>query len=327
MSESTAPNPPRYAVGIDFGGTFIKMALVNDEGLILARRKLPTGTFTNRSDWMDAMAEAARALATEGADGKPVELTGVGIGVPGFVDFERGYIYDLANVPGWTQVPMAEEMEKRLNVRVRVDNDVNVMATGECTFGAGRTYQHAVFLTIGTGVGGALLIHNQIYRGAHHMAGEIGHMSVDLHGVVSATGKGGLEQYIGNRRIVERAIRYMDEGQASILDELCEGDRSKIDPLMIKQASVKGDALSIRVFDEVAEYLAAALASVAYLLQPQAFIIGGGVGQDGEVLYAALDRHLKERLSPYFYKHLEIKRAALGNDAGVIGGATMVLLE
>lgn len=320
-------NKTRYAVGIDFGGTFIKMGLVNDEGQVLARRKLPTGTWSERSDWMDAMAAAARELADEGVDGQPVKLDGVGIGVPGFVDFERGHIYDLANVPGWTQVPMAEEMEQRLNVHVRVDNDVNVMATGECTFGAGRTYQHAVFLTIGTGVGGALLLHNQIYRGAHHMAGEIGHMSVDLHGIVSPTGRGGLEQYIGNRRIVERAIGYLEEGQASILDELCGGDRSTIDPYMIKQASVKGDAVSIRVFDEVAEYLASALASVAYLLQPQAFIIGGGVGQDGDVLYASLDKHLKERLSPYFYEHLEIKRAALGNEAGVIGGATLVLME
>ncbi len=316
----------RYAVGIDFGGTFTKMALVDDAGQILARREIPTGTLLDQSAWIDAMAEGIQSLTEPADDGQPIKIAGVGIGVPGFVDFERGHIFDLPNVPGWAGVPLALFMEQRLGLRVRVDNDVNVMALGEGTFGAGRTYQHAVFMTLGTGVGGALLIHNRIYRGAYHMAGEIGHMTVDLNGVESPTGFGGLEQYVGNRRIVERAIRYLEEGRASTLDERCAGDRSRIDPLMIEQAAVAGDALSIQVYDEVADYLAAGMASVTYLLQPQAFIIGGGVGQSA-TLYDLLQRHLKRRLSSYFYDRIEITKAALGNDAGVIGGATLVLIE
>ena len=318
---------PRYAVGIDFGGTFIKMALVDDAGTIVARRKIPTGTLPNRVAWMDAMTEGIQALAREGRGERPVALSGVGIGVPGFVDFARGHIFELPNVRGWSGVPLASLMEERIGLPVRVDNDVNVMATGECTFGAGRTYQHAVFVTLGTGVGGALLIHNRIYRGAHHMAGEIGHMTIDMNGVPAPNGRGGLEQYVGNRRIVERALRYLDEGRPSLLDTLCEGDRSRIDPLLIEQAAEQGDPLSITVYDEVADCLAAALASVTYLLQPQAIIVGGGVGQSGPVLYEPLHRHLRERLNLNFADRLEIKKAALGNDAGVIGGATMVLLE
>lgn len=323
---SPRENEHRYAVGIDFGGTFIKMALVDDLGSIMARRKIPTD-FPSRADWMDAMAEGIEALSAEGPGGRPVTLAGVGIGVPGFVDFERGHIFELPNVPGWDGVPLAALMEERLGLRVRVDNDVNVMAAGECTFGAGRTYQHAVFITLGTGVGGGLLINNRIYRGAHFMAGEIGHMSIDLHGVESPMGRGCLEQYAGNRRIVERAVRYLEEGTASLLVSLCDGDRSRIDPLMIEKAAEQGDALSIRVYDEVADCLAAALASVTYLMQPQAFIVGGGVGQSGPILYEPLQRHLRDRLSPHFADRVEIRKAALGNDAGVIGGATMVLLE
>lgn len=317
----------RYAVGIDFGGTFIKMALVSDDGVILARRRIPTGELPDRASWMDAMADGIRALAAQGPGDEPVSLVGVGIGVPGFVDFDRGHIFELTNVPGWSGVPLAALLEDKLGLRVRVDNDVNVMATGECTFGAGRTYQHAVFLTLGTGVGGALLINNRIYRGAHFMAGEIGHMTIDMNGVPGPMGRGCLELYAGNRRIVERALRYLEEGRESSLATLCEGDRSRIDPLMIENAAEQGDALSVTVYDEVADCLAAALASVTYLIQPQAFIIGGGVGQSGPVLYDPLHRHVRERLSPYFADRLEIRKAALGNDAGVIGGATMVLLE
>lgn len=159
------------------------------------------------------------------------------------------------------------------------------------------------------------------------MAGEIGHMTVDLNGVESPTGFGGLEQYVGNRRIVERAIRYLDAGKESILDEVCQGDRSKLDPLMIEKAAEQGDLVSITVYDEVADFLAAGLASISYILQPQAFIIGGGVGQSGVILYEPLHRHLKSRLHPTFFDRVKITKASLGNNAGVIGGATLVLLE
>ncbi len=319
--------PTRFAVGIDFGGTFVKMALVDDTGRIRARRRIPTGGLADRHAWMDVMAGGIADLKAEGCPDPDAKLAGVGIGVPGFVDYQRGHIYELPNVPGWNNVPLASWMEERLGLRVRVDNDVNVMAVGEGTFGAGRSYQHAVFVTLGTGVGGALLINNRLYRGAYSMAGEIGHMSIDMNGVRYPMGRGGLEQYAGNRRIVERALRELDAGRASLLNDLCGGDRARIDPKLIEQAAEQGDALSIEIYDFVADCLAAAFASVTYLLQPQAFIIGGGIGMSGPILYDPLRRHLSERLSPHFAERVEIKKAVLGNDAGVIGGATLVFLE
>ena len=317
----------RYAVGIDFGGTFIKWALVDESGGIVARDKMPTDRLAGRQEWMDAMVGGIRSLATQHGGIQTDQLAGIGVGVPGFVDFERGYIHTLSNVKGWDGVPLGALLEERLGLRVHVDNDVNVMALGECTFGAGRSFQHAVFLTLGTGVGGALLLDNQLYRGAHSMAGEVGHMTINMYDRESPHGRGVLEQYAGNLRIVERACGYLDEGQSSRLDTLCEGDRTRIDPLMIEQAADQGDALSIRVYDEVADCLAAALSSVTYLLQPQAFIIGGGVGQSGPALYEPLNRHLQARLNPHFSKHIQIKKAALGTDAGVIGGAALGFLD
>lgn len=311
----------RYAVGVDFGGTSVKIALVDDRGTIRNQKRIITEHVRDRDEWLNAIGSAINEL--KGGEA----ITGIGVGVPGFVDHERGFIYDLANVPGWTGVPLAELMEKKMQVPVFVDNDVNAMALGECTFGAGRTYQHAVFATLGTGVGGALLINNQLYRGAHSMAGEIGHISIDMNGRVSPQGKGGLEQYVGNRRIAELAVEHLAKGRASLIDEMVKGDRSKIEPRIIKEAANKGDPLAIEILEFVTDCIATAFASITYCIQPQAFIIGGGVAQEADMLFDMIRKHLKARLSPYFHQRLEIKPAELGSDAGMIGCATLALIE
>ncbi len=316
----------RYAVGIDFGGTFIKMALVNEKGEVKSRAKIPTKDAAGVEEWMDAVAQGMARLKGK-KSGDAGELAGIGVGVPGFVDYERGFIHDLTNVPGWTGVHLAAEIEKRFNTHARIDNDVNAMALGECTFGAGRAYQHAVFVTLGTGVGGGLLINNVLYRGAYSMAGEIGHLSIDMNGVKSPQGRGGLEQYVGNRRIAERAVKHLEQGRPSLLRDMVKGDWSAITPEVIGRAAHKGDQLALEVYDFVADCLAAAFASVTYLIQPQAFIVGGGVAQSGDILFDPLRKHLGERLSPFLAERIEVKTAELGNDAGVIGAATLVMLE
>ncbi|MCO5062687.1 MAG: ROK family protein [Kiritimatiellae bacterium] len=315
----------RHAMGIDFGGTSVKLALVDERGKIRARRKFATKDAVGVEGWLDRVErEVADIMGKEGA-GK--QLVGAGVGVPGFVDFERGFIFDLPNVPGWTGVELGSLLAKRLSLRVRVDNDVNAMALGECTFGTGRAYQHAVFVTLGTGVGGGLLINNRIYRGAHSMAGEIGHVSIDMNGVQSPTGFGGVEQYVGNRRIVEQMERAIDSGRPTIMLDLVGGDRSKLSPKTLKDAADQGDAVALELLNHVTDCLATAFASIAYVIQPQAFIVGGGVAEDAKLLFQMLRDNVKKRLSPFFYRSLEIKPAELSSDAGVIGCATLGLLE
>ncbi len=312
----------RKAIGVDFGGTSVKIALVDDHGRILQRKRIETKDLPNQDAWFDTVCKGIDELKGD------CDVRGVGVGVPGFVDHERGYIYELPNVPGWTGVRMSSIMEDRLDgLRVRIDNDVNAMALGECTFGAGRTYQHAVFVTLGTGVGGGLLLNNRLYRGAFSMAGEIGHVSIDKEGRVSPQGKGGVEQYVGNRRIVEHAVRLLEEGRTSILDDLCGGDRSKLSPKIIKEAANRGDGVAYEVIDSITDSLATAFASITYILQPQAFIVGGGVAEEAELLFKLLRLHLNERLSPYFANRIEIKTAELGSEAGMIGCATLALIE
>lgn len=315
----------RVAIGIDFGGTSVKLALVDDRGQIQARRRFMTREAVNQSAWVERVhAEVQDILAKEG---KGCQIVGAGVGVPGFVDFDRGFVHDLVNVPGWTGVPLGELLEKRLLIRTYVDNDVNAMALGECTFGAGRAYQHAVFVTLGTGVGGGLLINNQLYRGAESMAGEIGHVSINMNGIKSATGFGGVEQYVGNRRIIEQIEKAIDSGRPTIMLELVKGDRSQLSPKTMKDAADQGDAVALELLDYITDCLATAFASLTYVLQPQAFIVGGGVAEDAKLLFKMLRKNVEKRLSPHFFRHLEIKPAELGSDAGMIGCATLAMIE
>lgn len=321
MTSSPAPAP--YAIGIDFGGTSVKLGRILADGSIAARASFPTGGMPVDA-WLDAVEAAVAPLLDPAAP-----PAGIGVGVPGFVDFGTGFVHDLANVPGWKGVPLAERLRSRFPhaARVVIENDVNAMAAGECAIGAGASYKHAVFVTLGTGVGGAILVDGRLYRGAHSMAGEIGHVSIDRHGPRSSTGFGGVEQYVGNRRIVEHALALLDAPDAppSAILSCAGGDRARLTPRDICRAAEDGDALALRVFDDVADCLATMLASVAYVLQPEAFIIGGGVSNAGEILFAPLRRHLDERLSPIFAQRLALRPAALGADAGLIGCGMLAL--
>ena len=310
-------------LGIDFGGTKVKVAVVDESGKIRAEDGFETEGLDGVFGWIDAVSARVEAM---GHNPKALgrTLSGIGVGVPGFVDFDRGFIHNLTNVPGWTAVSLAGLLNQRFRVPAVVDNDCNAMVLGECRYGVGKKFRHAVFLTLGTGVGGGVLIDGRVYRGAHSMAGEIGHVPIDLHGVRTATGRGGLEEYVGNQQIVARARRLL-RGRRSILPGMVAGRLRDLTPRHLAEAAAKGDAVACEVFDYMADCLATALAGVTYLLQPEAFIIGGGVAAAGAVLFDPIRAHLADRLSPYFAERIRVLPAKLGNRAGVIGAATLIL--
>lgn len=309
----------RMAIGIDFGGTAVKAGLVDETGVVLDRVQAATADIRARSAWLDFVGECLRRFGD--GHGRPV---GIGVGVPGFVDFQRGFIYNLTNVPGWTRVPLAGMLRKRFGLSAFVDNDVNAMALGECAYGAGRRYRQAVFATLGTGVGGAVVIDGRLYRGAYSMAGEVGHMSINQYGRRTPEGRGGLETYVGNKRIVAAAARALQGGRRSLIRRLVHGDLTQITPKILALAARRGDPLAREIFDTMADCLATAFASVTYLLQPEVIIVGGGVAQSGRILFNPLRCHLKERLHPFFAERIRVIPAVLGADAGLIGCATLV---
>lgn len=311
-------NALRKAVGIDFGGTSVKIGLVDESGRVLDETGFATAAAAVPSKWLKLVGD--KVAAYESAH----KLAGIGVGVPGFTDFAKGCIYNITNVPGWAAVPLAKIMRKRFRLPVYVDNDVNAMALGECLYGAGRNMKHVFFATLGTGVGGAFLIDGKIYRGAYSMAGEIGHVSINMNGAKTPEGKGGLETYVGSRKIVDYAVHALRRGRKSLILKLVGDDFVKITPKVIAEAATRGDKLSLKIMDYMADCLATAFASVTYLIQPEAIIVGGGVAASGRVLFQPLRRHLKERLHRYFAERIKIIPAALGPRAGMIGCAALV---
>lgn len=311
-----------WAWAVDFGGTSVKLGLVDAGGRLRAQTAFETSETPDVEAWVSRVERELRALS-EAADPKAAPR-GIGVGVPGFVDFERGFIHDLTNVPGWTAVPLRDVLFHRLGMTAVVDNDANAMALAESRFGAGRGRRHVVFVTLGTGVGGGLYLDGRLYRGAHAMAGEIGHLSIDWRGATTPQGRGGLETYVGIGGLVRHAAGLLRSGRASMLTQRSEGRLEALTPKLLSEAAKEGDAVAQECFNRMAAALGSALASLTYVLQPEVFVVGGGVAGAGETLFEPLRRELRERLSPHFASRVAVVPAALGADAGLIGAGALV---
>ena len=302
-----------HAIGIDFGGTTIKSALVLDGKIVLRGELIDT----QKNPGPEAVIEALVAVIDTLRAHEP-RTCAVGIGLPGLVDGVNGIVHELTNVPGWNSVLLREILEKRTSLPVTIENDANGMAYGEWKYGAARHGKNVVCITLGTGVGGALILDGRLYRGAQHGAGEIGHMSIDLRGIEGPYGNdGGLEEYVGNQQIATRAQgRYREAGRAEM---------ATCTPADLAGAANAGDEIACAVWDEVGTELGAALASVVWLLNPDTIVIGGGVARAGELIFEPVRRTIKSRTSRVFHEQLQVLPALLGNDAGIVGNAQLAV--
>jgi len=298
-------------LGIDFGGTSVKIAVVKGADLVSDMFRIPTQNYDGPDELLEAITEKVNELKEEFPD-----LAAVGIGVPGAIDFEKGITYNLTNVRGWTNIPLRDIVQEKVELPTVLENDANCMAYAEFKHGAGQGYNNVVCVTLGTGVGGGLILNGELYRGSRFAAGEIGQMSVDLFGVDGPYGnRGALERYIGNRQIEELAEqKYFDSDQDSPKD---------FSPENLCKLANDGDEVAIAVWDTVATYLANCLMSIIYLLNPDAIVIGGGVAHAGENLFDPLRDKLKDSLTKECFEDLELCHARFGNTAGIIGCSTM----
>jgi len=302
------------ALGIDFGGTSVKVGVAFRSSLIDQAPPIATQDFEGPDRLLDALQRTIEDLRL-----RHPNIVGAGIGMPGFVNFDKGIVHNLTNVPGWDGFPLKANLEERLSLPVVVENDANCMAYAEWKRGAGRGINDMVAITLGTGVGGGIICNGKMVRGAHFGAGEVGQTSIDWKGQLGHYGnKGALEEYIGNEQIAIRAKEVY--GQSGISKSL-----SDCTPAQLSAAAHAGDAIALSIWNEVAELLASALMNCCWLLNPKAIIIGGGVSKAGDVLFGPLTEHLYSQLSPPFKEHLMILPARFGNEAGAIGAAAMVL--
>ena len=313
----------KFAIGIDLGGTYTKLALVNAKGLISYRAKLSTLAYKSRAALMAAIVSEVRIILGK-ARLTPKALLGVGVGVPGLVDFESGLVRDLTNVPGWKNTPLKKILRERLKIPVLVDNDVNLMALGESRFGAGRGARNLVCITLGTGVGGGIIINGKIYRGSSFSAGEVGHMPLKEDGLpCNCGGRGCLERYVGNRYLSDEMKNKILSGRKTAITELVSGDLSAITPEIICRAARKGDRLSMDFWNDVGERIGVVMSGVVDLLNPERLVIGGGMSDAGELLLKPIRQTIKERAMAVPNGAVKILKAELGNDAGIVGAAAL----
>ena len=300
------------AIGVDFGGTFVKMGVCRGGDLLATDEPVATADFSGPSDIIAAMAGRISKLRE-----KHPEIAAIGVGVPGLVDYDEGLVHVLTNVPGWNHVPLKKILSGQTGLPVSVENDANAMTYAEWRYGAARGLKNVIGLTLGTGVGGGLVLNNKIYRGSHFSAGEIGQMSIHFDGVAGHYGNlGALEKYIGNQQIAEQAVKRYS--QAGLHREAAE-----CTPKAIADCARSGDIIARQVWAEVADWLGTALASIAWLLNPDAFVIGGGVAQAGTLLFEPLENKVKSMLSTVVSENLKILPARFHNEAGIIGNAAL----
>ncbi|MDP3786215.1 MAG: ROK family glucokinase [Candidatus Omnitrophota bacterium] len=316
----------KYAIGVDLGGTYTKLALVDKNGRVHCRAKLPTTAYKTKEALLTAIVAEIGAILKENRLSFR-DLAGVGIGVPGLVAFEEGLVYSLTNVPGWKNVRLKKILETRLRkIPVLVDNDVNLMTLGESRFGAGRGAKNLVCITLGTGVGGGIIIDGNLYRGTSSAAGEVGHMPLKEEGLRCNCGSFGcLERYVGNRYIVDEIKDKIRSGRPTKIRELVRGNLSLVTPEIISKAAKKKDALAIECWRRVGKRIGVTLSGVINLLNPEKIIIGGGMADAGEVLFKAIRDTVNERALPVSKGAVKIVKAKLGNDAGLAGAAALFM--
>jgi glucokinase len=301
------------AIGIDFGGTTVKSAVVR-AGQIVQRGEVIDTLQHHADSLLAALFETIAGLRANHA-----EVAGVGVGLPGFVDSKHGIVHHLTNVAGWDEVPLAKLLTERTGLPAIVENDVNSMTYGEWKYGVARGSQHCLCITLGTGVGGGLILDGRLYRGAQLAAGEIGHASIDYRGKPGPYGNfGGLEEYVGNQQIAERAVELYRAAGITRTKEQCV-------PKELAAAARSGDAIAQGLWEAVGDEVGAALASAVWVLNPDTIVIGGGVAKAGDLLFDPIRRSVAGRTLKLFHENLRIVPAALGNDAGIIGNAALVL--
>jgi glucokinase len=298
------PNEQIKALGVDLGGTNIKAAVVTKSGEISAERSICTPA----SRAVDAVVEAILSLIRE-LERDHSGIIGIGMGAPGLVDNKRETIRESPNFPEWRNVSLKSLIEREINLPASLDNDVNCFALAEQHWGAGRGFQHLLALTVGTGVGGAVILNGRLYRGSSGAAGELGHISVDLWGPRCACGNYGcVERYVGNRWFVEAARVALDD---DTLDS----------PESVSRRAREGDSEAIRFIENRGEILGVACVTLINIFDPQAIIIGGGTAQCGEPFFKGINRTINERVYPSLRKHVQVLPAKLGFMAGALGAA------
>ncbi len=306
-------------IGIDVGGTKVNAGVVDEQGRVVARVRRPTPS-TSPSSVEDTIADVVAELCREH------DVVAVGLGAAGFVDAEGASVLFAPNL-SWRDEQLRDEVSSRIGMPVVVENDANAAAWAEYRFGAGQGERHLVLVTVGTGIGGGIVLDGALYRGRFGIGAEFGHMQVVAGGRRCGCGLTGCwEQYCSGRALLHEAREIADvqPDRGARLLELGDGEPEGIEAPEVTRAAQEGDPAALSCFEEVGSWLGQGLANLAAVLDPGVFVIGGGVSDAGDLLLEPARRVFGLRLTGGGHRpHAQVRLARLGNDAGMVGAADL----
>jgi glucokinase len=296
-----------------------------ENGSVLHQLSIPTLAREGHDAVMTRMAGLFLQII-ESAGMKKEEIGGIGIGIPGVLDLEKGETLFLPNLSGtWPHVPVRDTIAGLTGLPTALLNDVRSITNGEWRFGAGRGVDTVAVFAIGTGIGGGLVINGQLYLGMGGTGGELGHITIDYNGPTCGCGnKGCLEAYASGPAITAMGLKAVTQGLTTGIGEMCGYDLNKITPKLIAHAALAGDEIAKDIYERAGFYLGITAANVCVAIGPRRIIIAGGVSQAGDLLLDPIRRTLRERVSVMPVEQVEVVQSRLGDNAGVIGVACWV---
>jgi glucokinase len=320
-----SPTRPRYILGVDLGGTNIVVGAMPEDGSReIAFRSSPTRASEGEDSVTERiiqMIEDVIAVTSAETGAVREDFIGVGVGAPGPLDREKGIIITAPNL-GWKMFPLRDRIQAATGLHITLDNDANCATLGEAWTGAAKGAKNVIGVTIGTGIGGGIIIDGRLYHGASDIAGEVGHMTIDANGRRCKCGNYGcIEAYASGPNIALRAVEALESGAESSLPSYVGGDLSKITAQTVYQAAQAGDELGLEVVHDTAKFLGAAVAGLINIFNPEAIVIVGGVTLAGESLFTPLRREVSRRAFKPAVKVCRIVPGELTGVAGVYGAA------
>ncbi len=308
-----------YAVGIDLGGTNIKGGLVRRDGEVVSRKSIKTEAEGAAAHVIRRIAGLVNDLVAEAGVGK-ASVVGVGVGSPGPLDTQAGIVHSSGNLR-WTNVPLCDMLRPQVGLPVFLENDANAAGFGEAWVGAARNSQCMVLLTLGTGIGGGIVIGGQLWRGVADTGAELGHMTIKFDGRPCNCGnRGCIEAYAAAPAVAARMREAVDAGRDSSLRDAILANE-EVDSERIHKAAVAGDALAREIIEETGRFLGVAVASLVNIFNPDYIVLHGGMVNAGEMLLGPLRQEMSGRCFEVSRRHLRILPSALRGDAGIIGAA------
>lgn len=314
---------PELSLGVDLGGTRIKAGLVHHTRGLVREAEIATEARDGPEHVMDRIAEAVRQVL---GDRPLAETGGVGIGSPGFISWDRTTVSNPRNLPHWETMDVQQALRDRLqtDLPVSVGNDANVAGLGSAYYGAGEPFDSFIMVTLGTGVGGAIIYRNEIFRGDNGVAGEIGHVSIDYEGPLDRYGvPGAIEAYLG-QNFLSRHGRYRLLNEDSLVHELAGPDLHDLTPKMIYEAAVQDDEPAREVLAWAGDKLGRMLGSVINLLDIRNVVVGGGISGAGEFILEPAREAMQDSVMIGMRSDVTVVRETLGNEAGMLGAARLV---